>query len=393
MKRNVDWIDNEIIYQLMVDRFNGSWIEHNNGNHFMGGTLKGVIDKLDYIKDMGATTVWLSPVSCTASYHGYHVTDFMCIDPHFGTMQDFELLVSAVHEKGMKIIIDFIPNHCSFKHPYFKDAINNEKSPYRKWFYIDDKTGKYKCFLNYEELAKINLDNKDAADYMINVARFYCNKGIDGLRIDHAVGPSFGFWRRAVRELGKDFPDKIFFGEVWAYGIKRKYFNTLHFKSLIKKIYYFIFSIDQETWQRDYIGVLDGVLDFKYRELLLDEIKKGNRILNNKNLERNVIHHFSRYPDSFKLLLFLDNHDTDRFLFSCNGDVSLLEEAIEFSSRWKKAFILYYGTEQGMKNSETIFSGKPYADLLVRECMDWNKKDNETLYMRVKEWLKPKKRY
>lgn len=134
MKRNIDWIDSEVIYQIMVDRFNGEWIEHDNANHFMGGTLKGVIEKLDYIKDMGITTIWLSPVSCTANYHGYHITDFMNIDPHFGTIEDFDMLVDTVHKKGMKIIADFVPNHCSVEHPYFKDALANRNSPYRKWF-------------------------------------------------------------------------------------------------------------------------------------------------------------------------------------------------------------------------------------------------------------------
>ena len=223
---------------------------------------------------------------------------------------------------------------------------------------------------------------------MINVARTYCNHGVDGLRIDHAVGPSFDFWKKAIGSLGREFPDKIFFGEIWSQGISRKYFDTLHFKSLAKKICYYLFSINQESWQRDYIGVLDGVLDFEYRELLLEEIGKGNRIINNKNLERKVKQHFDSYPENFKLLLFLDNHDTDRFLFKCNGDISLLEEAIKFSLKWKKAFVIYYGTEQGMRNNETIFSGKPYADLSVRECMDWSKNEDDTLYERIREWLR-----
>lgn len=393
MKRNTAWIDNEIIYQIMIDRFNGKWTKLENGNHFMGGTLKGVTEKLDYIKDMGITTVWLSPISCSTNYHGYHITDFLSIDPHFGTMEDFDTLVDSVHKKGMKIIIDFVPNHCSVEHPYFKDAMGNKKSPYRKWFYIDDKTGRYKCFLQYEELAKINLDNSDAATYIKNVARTYCNHGVDGLRIDHAVGPSFAFWKNAIYELGEEFPDKVFFGEIWGEGIERKNFNTIHFKSLFKKTLYYIFSITQEAWQRDYIGILDGVLDFEYRRLLLEEIENGNRILGNRRLEKKVARHFSRYPKDFRLLLFLDNHDTDRFLFNCHGDISLLEEAIKFSLKWNKAFILYYGTEQNMKNSETIFSGKPYADLAVRECMDWSKRTDETLYVKISKWLRSKYTY
>lgn len=390
MKRDIDWIDNQVIYQIMVDRFNGKWRYAENGNHFMGGTLEGINRKLEYIRDMGFTAIWLSPVNCTLNYHGYHVTDFMNIDSHFGSMDDFKRLIDRIHELEMKVIVDFVPNHCSVEHPYFKQARDNVNSKYRDWFYFDDSKIGYKCFLQYEELAKINLDNPETADYMIDVARFYCRCGVDGLRIDHAVGPSFGFWKKAMGQLKIEFSDRIFFGEIWAYGIRKKYFNTLHFKSLWRKIRYYLFSINQECWQRDYVGTLDGVLDFEYRSLLLKEIEKGRRIMNNKELECKVEQHFKRYPENYKLLLFLDNHDTDRFLFNCKGDVSLLEEAVKFSLKWNRPFIVYYGTEQGMKNNETIFSGKPYADLSVRECMDWNKDINETLYADMKEWLKRK---
>ena len=391
-KRNTEWIDREVIYQIMVDRFNGNWLKNENGNHFMGGDLNGIIEKADYIKDLGITAVWLSPISCTANYHGYHITDFLNIDPHFGTMDDFKRLVETLHGKGMKVILDFVPNHCSVEHPYFKEAIADAGSPYRRWFYIDEKTGSYKCFLQYGELAKMNLDNPETAEYMIDVARTYCNLGVDALRIDHAVGPSFGFWKRAIDILGEEFPNKVFFGEIWAQGIKRRYFDTLHFKSFLKKMRYYVFSINQDLWQRDYVGVLDGVLDFTYRDLLLEEIRKGNRILGNKELERKVERHFKKYPEDFRLLLFLDNHDTDRFLYSCGGDISLLQEAIEFSLKWNKAFVLYYGTEQCMANKETIFSGRPYADLDVRECMDWSKDINQTIYFKIREWLRSRSR-
>ena len=390
MANNIEWIDNETIYQILIDRFNGEWKSNKNTNDFMGGNINGILEKLDYIQDLGITTIWLSPISCSVNYHGYHITDFMNVDPHFGTMNDFCKLVNEVHKRNMKIIIDFVPNHCSIEHPFFKEAYSNINSKYRKWFYF--KKNKYISFLQYKELAKINLDNNEAADYIINVARYYCKIGVDGLRIDHAVGPSFKFWEKAMRSLKQEFPNKIFFGEIWSHGIKRKYYYTLHFKSLYKKIKYYLFSIKQESWQRDYIGVLDGVLDFEYRNILLNEIKKGKRIINNKDLELNVIKHFKKYPQDFKLILFLDNHDTDRFLFSCNKDISLLKEAIIFSQKCHKAFIIYYGTEQGMCNEETIFNGKPYADLNVRECMDWNIDKKNTLYYSIKQWLKDSKR-
>ena len=381
-----DWIDKEIIYQVFVDRFAGFPETKENGNIFMGGNLRGVIDRLDYLQDMGITTLWLSPIYCTANYHGYHATDFMNIDPRFGTMKDLAELIESVHKRNMKILVDFVPNHCSINHPFFQDALHNKDSKYRDWFYFNKKN-EYTCFLKYKELPKINLDNREARKYMINVARFWCANSFDGLRIDHAVGPSFDFWDELMSTMRKEFPDKIFFGEVWCKGIKRQYYKTLHLKrSWIK----YLFGIKQESFQRDYIDVLDGILDFRYREILIDAIEKGERILNNPQLEARVKRHFSKYPSNFKLLLFLDNHDTDRFLFHCKGDKSLLLEAIEFSCKWDKAFILYYGTEQGMKNSITIFDGTAYADLRVREPMNWDMKKEETMYDSIAKMLKKK---
>lgn len=380
---STNWIDKEVIYQIFVDRFSGKWKEKENGNHFMGGNLRGVINKLDYLRDLGITTIWLSPVCCTQNYHGYHTTNFMEIDPRFGTIDDLTELIDKVHAKKMKIIVDFVPNHCSIEHPFFKDALKNENSNYRDWFYFDDNNN-YKYFLKYEELAKINLDNPIARKYMINVARFWCANGFDGLRIDHAIGPSFDFWHEFMLTMRQEFPDKIFFGEIWSYGIESKYFNTLHLKNKFLKR---LFGINQEKFQQDYIGVLDGVLDFAYRDLLIEAIEKGERILNNKTLENKVKQHFKRYPADFKLLLFLDNHDTNRFLYHCKGDTSLLLEAIQFSRQWNKAFILFYGTEQSMMNHKDIFDDEPYADLRVRECMDWSEKNTNSIINEIKQSL------
>lgn len=115
-----DWIDKEVIYQVFVDRFAGFPETKENGNIFMGGNLQGVIDRLDYLQNMGITTLWLSPIYCTANYHGYHATDFMNIDPRFGTMRELAELIESVHKRKMKIIVDFVPNHCSINHPFFK---------------------------------------------------------------------------------------------------------------------------------------------------------------------------------------------------------------------------------------------------------------------------------
>jgi glycosidase len=130
----------------------------------------------------------------------------------------------------------------------------------------------------------------------------------------------------------------------------------------------------QDSLQADYVGTLDGVLDFAYRDILLEEIHAGRGIKGNTTLKRKVEEHFAKYPTDFKLILFLDNHDTDRFLFDCHDDVNLLQEALEFTKELSRPFSFLYGTEQQMTNNPSIFNAEPYADLRVRNCMDWTKK-------------------
>ena len=107
------WFDHIRIYHLLIDRFNGGWqAPPASENAFCGGTLRGVIEKLDYIRDMGFTAIMLSPIYKTANYHGYHTLDMDEVDPHFGTWDDYQHLLDEAHAKGLRIICDFVPNHC-----------------------------------------------------------------------------------------------------------------------------------------------------------------------------------------------------------------------------------------------------------------------------------------
>ena len=135
----------------------------------------------------------------------------------------------------------------------------------------------------------------------------------------------------------------------------------------------------QDDLQADYVGTIDGVLDFAYRNILLEEIHAGRGIKGNKTLRSKIADHFDKYPDDFKLVLFLDNHDTDRFMFDCHDDVNLLQEAIDVTLELQRPFSFLYGTEQMMTNNPSIFHAEPYADLRVRNCMDWSKQQPAVL--------------
>ena len=123
-----DWFKHAIIYHILIDRFAGFPSTENwDKPIFLGGNIKGIQNKLEYLKNLGVNTIWISPFNKTSAYHGYHITDFNEIDPHFGTTEDLKDLIHSVHEHKMHIIADFVPNHCSKEHPFFKEAQSNKK--------------------------------------------------------------------------------------------------------------------------------------------------------------------------------------------------------------------------------------------------------------------------
>ncbi|MCR5643309.1 MAG: hypothetical protein K6G32_08245 [Prevotella sp.] len=364
------------IYHIMIDRFNGDWTTPPampDKDGFYGGTLNGIKDKLkDYIKPGGYNAIMLTPIYKTAEYHGYHTVDFNEIDSRFGDWSDFDKLIKEAHNLGIKVICDFVPNHCHRSNKFFQDALNNKNSIYRDWFFFDEgKKGGYVSYQNYPDLPKFNLYNKMAAEYLIGVAEnLVKDYYIDGLRIDHAIGTPFHFLRQLRKRLKRINPNILVFGEVWASSLRD--ISQIEFKNEERR--YELVNHDaniQEHLQMDYIGVLDGVLDFKFRDIMVEAAKQVQGFNGNRDLEMKLECHFRNYPSNFVLLPFLDNHDTDRFLFTCDGDVNLRNAAFEIMRKLRYPHITYYGTEINMMNVTSI-CGRNNADGDVRSPMDWS---------------------
>ena len=383
-----NWFDNIRIYHLLIDRFNGGWqVPPKSENVFCGGNLQGVIEKLDYIRELGFTAIMLSPIFKSANYHGYHTLNFEDVDPHFGTWDDYRQLLDQAHEKGLKIICDFVPNHCWYEAPIFAESLLKNGGKHRDWFFYPegDDSDAFVSFLGFGDLPKFNLTNPEVASFMIDKAERLARMGVDAFRIDHALGQPHQFlqqFRDAMQAVDSDI---VVFGEVWAFGIGPQLAGQLYFKTDTRLQEFLaqgttptsspsagsVQPFSQDNLQADYVGTLDGVLDFAYRDILLEEIHAGRGIKGNDTLRSKIADHFAKYPDDFKLVLFLDNHDTDRFLFDCHDDVNLLHEAVDLTMSLQRPFSFLYGTEQLMTNRPTIFNAEPYADLRVRNCMDW----------------------
>lgn len=343
----------ERIYHILIDRFFPCRGEDAEGN-FKGGCLRSVRDHLDYVRQLGMTGILLTPFYKTAAYHGYHITDFEEVDPHFGTWDDVRELVQETHRRGMTIAADFVANHCHRNCRLFADGRHRDWFRYRR-------DGSCRGFAGLSDLPMFDTGNEAVQTYLTERALDLCRLGFDAIRLDHATGPTYAFWKHFGRKLHAAYPAIRLVGEVW---------GTMDFRPH-RPLRYLVHRLRygaQEARQLEYAGLFDGVLDFRYQQLMCSAAHRGT-IAADRRLHSEVELHLARYPTDFRPWLFLDNHDVNRFLFECGGNRRLLAEAIAFSEQWSNPYLTFYGTEQAFTNTENIFDGTPYADERVRPCL------------------------
>ena len=196
------WWQTGVIYQIYPLSFADS-----NGDGY--GDLPGILGKLDYLKWLGVDAVWISPIypSPLADY-GYDVSDHKAIHSLFGTMEDFDRLLAACHERGIKLLLDFVPNHTSDQHPWFLESRSSRDNPKRNWYLWkdqareggapnnwlsvfggrawewDESTRQYYCHSFLKEQPDLNWRNPEVQEAMLDVMRFWLGKGVDGFRVD-----------------------------------------------------------------------------------------------------------------------------------------------------------------------------------------------------------------
>ena len=196
------WWESGIIYQIYPRSFQDS---NNDGV----GDLRGVLSRLDYLQWLGIDCVWLSPVfSSPMADFGYDISDYRGIHPLFGTMEDFDDLLKEVHNRGMKLILDLVPNHTSNQHPWFLESKSSRENPKRDWYIWedagengelpnnwlsvfgghawewDDTTGQYYYHAFLKEQPDLNWRNPEVQQAMLGEMKFWLDKGVDGFRVD-----------------------------------------------------------------------------------------------------------------------------------------------------------------------------------------------------------------
>lgn len=327
------WLREAVIYHIFVDRFAPSpdadfALPDDPMGGFYGGTLRGVIDRLDYIRDLGATCIWLSPIFPSPTHHGYDATDYATIEPRLGTDEEIRTLFAEAHQRGIRVLLDYVASHCSSAHPAFLTAQANQRSDEYSWFMFFEWPDDYNSFFGVREMPSFDTDDPGARQYLLDHAVLWLEAGADGFRLDYANGPTHAFWaalRRAVRAAKSD---AVMLGEV----------------------------VETPTLQRSYAGLMDGSLDFLLLQALrgffvFETLTPGQMA---SFLER----HFAYFPPEFVLPSFLDNHDMNRIMWAARNDQRRVRLAALCQLTLPGPPIIYYGTEVGMTQDRDV----RYAD-------------------------------
>jgi glycosidase len=353
-----DWASNAVVYQILPDRFyNGDksndpynivpWNEKPTTDSFYGGDLKGIIDKLDYLEDLGINLIYLTPIFTSPSNHKYDTIDYFNVDPHFGDINQARELVDKAHKRGVRVILDATFHHCSEHFFAFKDVMTNGKaSRYTDWFYINSfpivqsPSPNYATFGFLGTMPKLKTNNKELRDYLMNIGSYWIEEiGIDGWRIDVANEIDHEFWRLFRKKIKLIKPEALIIGEIWH---------------------------NAGAWLRG--EQFDGITNYKFRDAVHSFFAKGDISVSEFNslLTKNRM----TYSDQANRTMFnlIDSHDTERFLTDCNRlrgmendeySIKLMKLAVFFQMTYVGLPIIYYGDEIGMMGSMDPDCRKP----------------------------------
>ena len=364
----------DVMYLIMPDRFaNGDPTNDEPadalGSHdrskpraYHGGDLRGIREHLDYLKELGVTTLWLTPIvknGATEDYHGYGAVDLYAVERHLGSLREYQELTAAAHQQGMKIVFDIVPNHVGPKHPWVSKAPlpdwfhgtaqrhMNSSAPVSGTFYggaenpghdpfeaIVDPHAPPRLSRSLTEgwfvgiLPDMNTENPVVAQYLLQNAVWWAeSSGLDGFRVDTFPYVSRQFWARWHAGLRRIYPQLTMIGEVF------------HPDASVTSFF--------AGGQKRYDGIDTGVSTlFDYpmyivlRDVLLDGAPAG-RIAD-------VLRHDSLYPRSDALVTFFGNHDVARFASAPGSSAAKLKLAFGLVLTLRGIPQLYYGDEIGM---------------------------------------------
>ena len=364
----VEWMKDALFYQIFPERFrrgdfskddsyiNQKWEDLPNPSSFAGGDLKGIIEKLDYIKSLGVKALYLTPIFKSPTNHKYDIMDYFEIDPQFGDKKDFKNLVEKAHELGIRIVLDAVFNHMSHKNPIFVDVREKGKnSKYYDWFFVegaevDIERINYETFAHVYNMPKLNTSNKNVQEYLIKIGKYWIEEfDIDGWRLDVSDEVSHDFWNRFRKEIKASKKDAVIIGENWH---------------------------NAESFLRG--DEFDSVMNYAFTNTALDYFKEEIDAEKASD-DLNMVMMRNKDAANRMMLNFLDTHDTPRFITEIKGDRDKFLAALAMSTVYMGANSIYYGTEITLEGDK---------DPDCRRAFPWENLDQEKPFTeKIKEIL------
>ena len=355
------WVADAVFYQIFPDRFARSdsitkpgnleaWEAPPTVHGYKGGDLVGIAERLDWLADLGVTALYLNPIFQSAANHRYHPHDFYRVDPLLGGDAAFDHLLAAVHDRGMRVVVDGVFNHASRGFFRFNDILENgAASPWIDWFEVHDaaanaydesKPPGYAAWWGMHALPKLNTDNPEVREYLMGVAEHWIRRGADGWRLDVPQEiKTEGFWEEFRARVRAINPDAYVVGEIW----------------------------DPAP---DWVNAgtrFDGVMNYPLTEAALRFAGQGHldAVVNSPvDLTLDAPLDAAGYRDAVSRLLeaygedalrghlnLLGSHDTPRALSMLGEDRAAMTLAAVLLLTFPGAPCIYYGDEIGMKGS------------------------------------------
>lgn len=350
-----DWMAEAVIYQIFLDRFHPGTADGRFPDDFdrtdphahHGGTLRGVIQSLPYLEELGINCLWLSPIGPAETYHRYDTIDLLAIDPRLGSAADLHALVAQAHARDIRVILDFVPSHCSWQHPAFLAAQSDPNAATASWFVFYERPDKYRCFLGMIPfLPSFDTNDPGARQHICDAAVYWLREfKLDGFRLDHAIGHGMDFWVQFRQAVQAANPEAVTIGEV----------------------------TDSGDALRRYRGRLSHILDFPLATALRYAFALD--VWNVAQLDAFLQSYEAYMASGAARASFLDNHDMNRFLFMAGGDVNRLKLAALCQFTLAPTPVVYYGTEVGLSQAVNKNQSGFGGDHHVRADMPWQPED------------------
>ncbi|WP_066349425.1 glycoside hydrolase family 13 protein [Geminocystis sp. NIES-3708] len=357
------WVKDAVFYQIFPDRFayshpkinySGYWQSSNlesweakpTPQKYKGGNFWGIINKLDYLQELGINAIYFTPIFQSTCNHRYHTHDYYQVDPLLGGNIAFKEFLQQAHKRNIKVVLDGVFNHVGRGFFYFNDILENgPHSPWLDWFKVEDwplsaydgsYPANYASWINNRALPQFNHDNPQVKEYIMQVAEYWIQEGIDGWRLDVPNEiTTASFWQEFRHRVKGINPDAYIVGEIWLDA--RQWLDGTQFDGVMNYLF------TEST-----MAFIGG--DRIIKEYVEQPPYKPYPLLSASEYQQKIEHLLQLYPWEITLtqLNLLASHDTARLLTIAGEDINTVKLSTLLLLTFPGAPSIYYGDEVGL---------------------------------------------